>query len=178
MAPEPAEKGLTSAGARPPWEGHVSTSMTLVVRLAWGLGDVLLSTSAIRRYKELNPDAPIVFQTYKHNRTDRYSLEYEKGCPAEMLYGNPDIDAIIDWFEPHPAPALVRELRYAWFGGPSLDYPIQAHFWENLGLEWTPDQRFDAFYCLTGPERQAASRLLPGDGGPYLGIAPHTGWPG
>ena len=152
--------------------------MTLLVRLAWGLGDVLLSTSAIRRYKELNPEVPIVYQTYKHNRSDRYNLEYDKGCPAEMLYGNPDIEAIIDWFEPHPAPALVRELRYAYFGGPSLDYPIQAHFWENLGLSWEPGQRFDAHYYLTEPERQTASRLLPGEGGPYLVLAPHTGWPG
>ena len=177
MAAEPATTGLTP-GAGPPGEAPVRDGMSLVVRLAWGLGDVLLSTSALRRYKELHPGVPIVYQTYAHNRTDRYRLEYETGCPAEMLYHNPDIDAIIDWFDPHPTPALVRDLRYAYFGGPSLDYPIQAHFWENLGLEWTPNQRFDAFYCLQDSERRAAAELLPGEDGPYLVLTPQTGWPG
>jgi len=178
MAPEPAETRVTRPPAGDPWETPLRTGMSLVIRLAWGLGDVLLSTSAVRRYKELNPEVPIYYQTYKHNRTDRYRLEYEKGCPAEMLYGNPDIEAVIDWFKPHPAPALVRELRYAYFGGPSLDYPIQAHFWENLGLDWERGQRFDSHYYLTDSERVDASRLLPGEDGPYLILTPHTGWPG
>ena len=178
MAVEPAQAGVTRPTAGDPWETPLSAGMSLVVRLAWGLGDVLLSTSAIHRYKELNPDTPIIYQTYKHNRTDRYTLEYANGCPAEMLYGNPDIDAIIDWFDPYPTPALVRDLRYAWFGGPSLDYPIQAHYWENLGLPWERGQRFDSHYYLTDAERRLGSQLLPDDQGPYLVVTPHTGWPG
>lgn len=178
MAAEPPTEGLTRPRAGDPWETPVSAGMSLVVRLAWGLGDVLLSTSAIRRYKELNPETPIVYQTYKYNRTDRYHLEYPNGCPAEMLYGNPYIDEIIDWFDPHPKPALVRELRYAAFGGPSLDYPIQAHFWENLGLEWQPGQRFDSHYYLTDTERRLGAQLLPDEQRPFLVLSPHSGWPG
>ena len=149
----------------------------LVVRLAWGLGDVLLSTSAIRRYKELRPETPVVYQTYRFNHTNRYHIEYPHGCPAEMLYGNPDIDQIIDWFDPAPVPHEAVHLRYAWFGGPSLDYPIQAHFWENLGLEWTPGQRFDAYYYPTDRDREWARERV-GPPSPVLALTPHGGWPG
>jgi hypothetical protein len=151
--------------------------MSLVVKLAWGLGDVLLTTSAIRRYKDLRPLVPIIFQTYTHNRTDRYHVQYEKGCPGEMLWHNPDIDQIIDVGEPHPTPATVVEMRYAWFGGPSLDYPIQAHYWDNLGLEWGPGQRFDSHFYLTDDERDWASKTLH-NGMRTLAIAPACGWPG
>ena len=172
---------MTGATARRPWEADVlSGAMTLVVKLAWGIGDVLLATSAIRRYKELHPDATIVFQTYRYNRGAKYRIQYPMGCPAEMLYGNPDIDQIIDVHQPAPGPpSTVVDLRYAWFGGPSLDYPAQAHYWENLGLQWTPGQRFDAFYYPSPPElHQARSRLAEAGSGPFIAISPHGGWPG
>lgn len=160
-------------------EHHRSVEPTtgpLIINLAWGLGDVLLSTSAIRQFKALHPDVPIIYRTYRHNRTDRYRLSYDKGTPAQMLEGNPDIDQVIDWFDPIPTPSVSYEMRYAWFGGPSLDYPIQAHYWENLGLEWEPGQRFDAYYYLTDREREwARGRFSPLS---LLALTPHGGWAG
>ena len=157
--------------------GQASVRPDLTVELAWGLGDVLLTTSAIRRYKELHPEARIVYRTYTANRKDRtggYRIIYEKGCPAEMLHGNPDID-LEDIATPHNREDVVK-FSYAWFGGPSLDYPIQAHFWENLGLEWEPGQRFDSHYYLTEEERTWANVALPHR--PILAVAPACGWPG
>ena len=153
---------------------------TLLVELAWGLGDVLLTTSALRRYKELHPGADIVYRTYTANRTDRYKVTYDKGHPAEMLYGNPDIDHIADVTEPlgHVAKPAVIKFRYAWFGGPSLDYPIQAHFWENLGLEWEPGQRFDSYFYLTAQEREWAAKVRGTAERPLVALAPVCGWPG
>lgn len=146
---------------------------TLTVDLAWGLGDVLLTTSALRRYKELHPETRIVYRTYTQNRGSRYRVIYDKGCPAEMLYGNPDIDRIVDVTDSKRDAAI--KFRYAWFGGPSLDYPIQAHFWENLGLEWEPGQRFDSYFYLTDEEREWALCTV---AEPTLAIAPRCGWPG
>lgn len=174
MAPQPKNarrvKGTAPRGpGQTPLRGD-----TLTVELAWGLGDVLLTTSALRRYKELHPDTRIVYRTYTANRSDRYRIIYEKGCPAEMLYGNPDIDEISDVGRP-PITDVVK-FRYAYFGGPSLDYPIQAHFWENLGLAWEPGQRFDSHYYLTEEERTWANVALPHR--PVLAVAPACGWPG
>lgn len=152
---------------------------SLVVRLPWGLGDVLLATSAIRGYRELHPDARIIFQTYVHNRHPhgRYKLEYPHGTPAEMLLHNPDIDELRDFFAPAPMGSALVDLRYAWFGGPSLDYPIQAHFWENLGLAWEPGQRFDSYYHMTEAERVWARERIQVER-PLLGLTPANGWPG
>ena len=174
MASQPKNaRRLKGAAPRGPGQTTVQRD-TLTVELAWGLGDVLLTTSAIRRYKELHPETRIVYRTYTQNRGTRYRVIYDKGCPAEMLYGNPDIDEIKD-VAGHPAAVDVK-FRYAYFGGPSLDYPIQAHFWENLGLEWELGQRFDSYFYLTDEERQWANRALPHH--PILAVAPACGWPG
>lgn len=170
------ERRLTGPSPRGPGQAAVRAD-TLVVELAWGLGDVLLTTSALRRYKELHPETKVVYRTYTKNRADRtggYRIIYEKGCPAEMLHGNPDIDQIEDIATPHRVGAV--KFSYAWFGGPSLDYPIQAHYWENLGLKWQPGQRFDSYFYLTDEEREWADHTL--RRGPILAIAPACGWPG
>jgi len=170
-------QGLKGSGAGRPWAAPISASV--LVELSWGLGDVLLATSAIRRLRDLRDDLTIRFRTYAYNQTSHYGLEYPHGCPAEMLYHNPDIDEIIDWSRPIPPTDLRVALRYAWFGGPSLDYPIQAHYWENLGLEWEPGQRFDAVYTVTGEELAwGEHRLRAEQHGPYLALTPQTGWAG
>lgn len=168
---------MTGTPTGRPGEAHVRQDGVTVVQLMWGLGDVLLSTSALRAYRQLHPGERIIYRTYTENKGQGYRLEYPNGHPAEMLYGNPDIDKIIDVREPHPIPARLVKLRYAWFGGPSLDYPIQAHFYENLGLPWEKGQRFDSHYYITEDERTwARERLL--DRGPFLALSPDGGWPG
>ncbi len=154
---------------------------TVLCRLSWGLGDVLLSTSAIHEYRRLHPDHRIIYQTYLHNQTPRYKLEYPKGNPGEMLWDNPDIDELIDLTDTsrYRMPAKIIDFHYADFGGPSLDYPIQAHYWENMGLQWQAAQRFDAYYHLRESEVEAARKLLGGwvDEG-LIAMSPLTGWPG
>ena len=177
MATEPANLGRVKGPTTgPPWEGRICAS--ILIELSWGLGDVLLATSAIRRLREMRDDLTIRFRTYGFNRGPNYQLEYPNGCPAEMLYHNPDIDEIVDWARPLPPVEAIIPLRYAWFGGPSLDYPIQAHYWENLGLEWEEGQRFDAVYTVTDNDLAWAHHRLRSADGPSLVITPQTGWAG
>jgi hypothetical protein len=144
-------------------------------------GDVLLTTPAIRRFKALNPDVDVVFHTRKFPRSESYSSSYDRGAPGEMLHHNSDLAYVMDWGErpkPEWEPTAAVTMHYAGFGGPSLDYPIQAHYYENLGLAWEPGQRFDAIYQVTDEEREWAERVLPSAGEPYLVLTPHTGWLG
>lgn len=154
---------------------------TVLCRLSWGLGDVLLTTSAIREYKRLNPDDVIYYETFVANRTGAYQTEYPNGFPAEMLLWNPDIAQIIDWGAPPPErPDRIINFHYAEFGGPSLDYSIQAHFWENMGLTWEPGQRFDSHYYLHEYEVDWVRSMI-GNGWideGLLVLTPQTGWPG
>lgn len=149
---------------------------TLLVSLNWGLGDVLLSTSALREWRRRWPDTRIIYRTYMTAR--RRKLLYALGSPSQMLEHNQDIDQVIDAADQFQCDESVKqvEFHYAHFGGPSLDYPIQAHYWENLQLLWTPGQRFDAVYHVTGGERAQARRAIGKD--PTVVITPGGGWPG
>lgn len=123
----------------------------------------------------------MIFHTRKYTRGRAYSSPYNRGAPGEMLEHNSDIAYIMDWAEKPNLewePAAQVSMHYAAFGGPSLDYPIQAHYYENLGLTWEPGQRFDAIYNITDQEREWAAGKLPLTGGPYLALTPHTDWPG
>lgn len=167
--------GSTAENGRQP--GLRAGLKTLVVTLTWGLGDVLLSTSALHEFKQRHPETRIVFKTF----TDvgrRRKLTYAQGNPAQMLEHNPDIDLVLDVSERYfpEEPGAHIDFHYAAFGGPPLDYPIQAHYWENLGLEWKRGQRFDAFYFITEEERERARKLTAA--GPSLVVTLGGGWPG
>lgn len=164
---------------------HTGQLRTLICSLAWGAGDVLLSTPAIHRFKELHPEVDVVFHTRKYTRGHAYTSPYGHGAPGDMVAHNPDIAHVMDWgerpkeeWEPMAAVTMV----YAGAGTPyashSLDYPIQAHYYECLGLDWKPGQRFDAVYNITDSEREWAAGKLPASGGPYIVLTPHTDWPG
>ena len=73
---------------------------TIVMRILWGLGDVLCTTPAVRAYRAAYPQDRIVFRTYvkgvRRLEYDHGRLPGAGGAPDEMLWDNPNIDAIID----------------------------------------------------------------------------------
>jgi len=142
----------------------------LTVELQWGLGDVLLTTPALRAFKALRPDHVVRFRT----RTQPRHSAYRSGAvPIDMIRHNPDIDEIVDSGTVRPPDVI--DLRYAWFGGPSLDYPIQHHYFEQIHLD-PVDHPLDSHYYIAEDETLGARGMI-GDS-PVLAIAPHNGWPG
>jgi hypothetical protein len=159
-----------------------ASTRTIVCRLNWGLGDVLLSTSAISALKMERPDIRVLYQTFLYGRQRGRFLEYAHGTPAELLAHNPDIEAVLDPNDHIHAglDTVYVDFHYAGFGEPPLDYPIQAHFYENLGLGWQPGQRFESRYYVLESEAEWARQELWRHFGdrPVLVISPHTNWAG
>jgi len=94
-----------------------------------------------------------------------------------MLRHNPHIDQIIDMADRPPPTDVQVVFRYAWPAGPSLDYPLQAHFFENLGLK--VPRRFDADYYIKAEETVAADeRLSLHQGERLCALTPRVGWAG
>lgn len=179
MGPTPEDAEEPGVGPGPLPDG---AQAVLVLRLDWGLGDVLCSTAAVRELRRQNPTARIVYQT---NVKGRRYLEYDQpGSPAgsgaspdEMLYDNPDIDEIIDVTDRLPRYGRTIQIKYAGYDMPPLDEPLQAMMFDALQLPRPEDGRYDADYFVSSEETEWAESVLDG-AGRYCFIQPHCGWPG
>jgi ADP-heptose:LPS heptosyltransferase len=160
---------------------------TIVMRILWGLGDVLCTTPAVRAYRAAYPQDRIVFRTYVKGVR---RLEYdggrepgEGGSPDEMLWDNPNIDAIIDAdnCQRQGKNAHEIELRYAYYGCPPLDEPLQARYFDCLNLPRPADGRYDADYFMRPHERAAAAETLKHHdmwAHKFCALTPRVGWAG
>jgi len=136
--------------------------------------------------KQAEPDCHIIFRTYVKGRR---RLEYDQagqpgsgGAPDEMLWDNPNIDQLIDFNDPLPrGDHKGVALLYARVGGPPLDVPLQARYFEQLGLPWTAETRFEADYFIREQERADAAELLRHHNTfatRWCVITPRCGWAG
>jgi ADP-heptose:LPS heptosyltransferase len=100
-----------------------------------------------------------------------------------MLWDNPNIDAIIDAdnHENQGQDAEEIELRYAYYGCPPLDEPLQARYFDCLGQPRPADGRYDADYFIRDLEaRDAAETLMHLNKWAYrwCALTPRVGWAG
>ncbi len=157
-----------------------------LIRLPWGLGDVLCSTAALRELKKLDPTNNIIYQTLVKGRR---RLEYDApgrpmgsgGAPSEFLLHNPNVDMILDVDDPAPMMQTTVDLAYGNFGGESLDHPFQSKFFDKLGLPWDETTRFGADYYMTPEEEEwtiaELDQLAPGHER-FCALVPKCGWAG
>lgn len=157
-----------------------------LLTMLWGLGDVLCTTAAMRALRAADPEAQIIFRTFMKGRRP---LEYDHpreagagGAPDEMLWHNPDVHMIIDPKDPVP-PHLYKAItfEYVRVRGRSLDAPLQAGYFDNLGLPWDATTRFDALYYITEQEIIDGKQTLH-ELSKWLGrfcvLTPRCGWAG
>jgi len=157
---------------------------TYLLTLQWGIGDILLSTAAVRALKQREPDCAIFYQTLVKGK---HRLQYDPpggepgsgGAPDEMLWHNPNIARIFDVTEPASVPGIFEhDLLYVRVGDPPLDRPIQAKMFDILGLPWDAGTRFDMDYYLQPHETEKAAAIVP-PGPLYCAVSPRCGgWPG